>query len=94
MACGNFAGPETPNQAAPAKLAGDVQERADNLALIDFEQLQHAAGQLGGGLAWLAVSGEDAYQMLRGLRTLPLRLERHGQNGLELADWLKSNSLV
>jgi len=28
------------------------------------------------------------------LRTLPLRLERHGRTGLELADWLKSRPEV
>ena len=38
-------------------------------------------------LGW-AVSPEDAYQMLRGLRTLATRLDRHGQNGLVVAEWL------
>lgn len=38
-------------------------------------------------LGW-AVSGEEAYQMLRGLRTLPVRLARHGQSGLKVAAWL------
>ena len=36
-----------------------------------------------------AVTGEDAYQVLRGLRTLPTRLARHGASGLEVAEWLK-----
>jgi len=35
-------------------------------------------------LGW-AVSGEDAYAMLRGLRTLPIRLEKQGTSGLEVA---------
>ena len=35
-----------------------------------------------------AVAAEDAYQMLRGLRTLPTRLERHGASGLKVAAWL------
>lgn len=35
-----------------------------------------------------AVAPDDAYQMLRGLRTLPTRMERHGASGLEVADWL------
>jgi cystathionine beta-lyase len=35
-----------------------------------------------------AVSPDDAYQALRGLRTLPTRMARHGENGLKLADWL------
>jgi cystathionine beta-lyase len=38
-------------------------------------------------LGW-SVSGEDAYQMLRGLRTLPTRLARHGESGLAVARWL------
>lgn len=35
-----------------------------------------------------AVSGDDAYQALRGLRTLATRLERHGESGLTVARWL------
>jgi cystathionine beta-lyase len=38
-------------------------------------------------LGW-AVSGEEAYLMLRGLRTLPLRLARHGESGLKVSAWL------
>jgi cystathionine beta-lyase len=41
-----------------------------------------------------AAGSEELYLGLRGLRTLPLRLERHGRNGLELADWLKSRPEV
>ena len=36
----------------------------------------------------VSVSGEDAYEMLRGLRTLPTRLERHGASALKVAAWL------
>jgi len=35
-----------------------------------------------------AVSPDDAYQMLRGLRTLEARLARHGASGLAVATWL------
>ena len=38
-------------------------------------------------LGW-AVSPDDAYLMLRGLRTLPARLERQGRNSLQVAEWL------
>jgi len=38
-------------------------------------------------LGW-AVSPEDAYQMLRGLRTLPTRLARHDASGRKVASWL------
>lgn len=35
-----------------------------------------------------AVTGDDAYQALRGLRTLATRLARHGESGLVVARWL------
>jgi cystathionine beta-lyase len=38
-------------------------------------------------LGW-SVSGDDAYQMLRGLRTLPTRLARHGASSVAIARWL------
>lgn len=38
-------------------------------------------------LGW-AVAGDDAYQVLRGLRTLPTRLARQGQSSLAVARWL------
>ncbi|MDB5431221.1 MAG: metC [Caulobacter sp.] len=44
-------------------------------------------------MGW-SVSPDDAYQMLRGLRTLPTRMERHGRNGLEVAHWLKAQPEV
>jgi cysteine-S-conjugate beta-lyase len=44
-------------------------------------------------LGW-AVSGEDAYQMLRGLRTLPTRLARHGASALAVAAWLRDRPEV
>ena len=40
-------------------------------------------------MGW-AVSPDDAYMMLRGLRTLPARLAQQGANGLAVAAWLKS----
>jgi len=41
-----------------------------------------------------SVSPDDAYQMLRGLRTLPTRLARHGESGLVVASWLKEQPQV
>jgi cystathionine beta-lyase len=41
-----------------------------------------------------AVSGDEAYQMLRGLRTLPTRLKRHEQSGLAVARWLQDQPQV
>ena len=44
-------------------------------------------------MGW-AVSGEDAYAMLRGLRTLPTRMARQGQSGLTVAAWLREQPEV
>lgn len=41
-----------------------------------------------------AVTGEDAYQALRGLRTLATRLARHGESGLAVARWLRTQPEV
>ena len=44
-------------------------------------------------MGW-SVSPDDAYQMLRGLRTLPTRIARHGESGLEMARWLRAQPQV
>ncbi len=44
-------------------------------------------------IGW-AVSPDDAYAMLRGLRTMGVRLERHGASGLALAAWLRDRPEV
>ena len=44
-------------------------------------------------LGW-AVAGDEAYQVLRGLRTLPTRLARHGESGLAVAAWLRERPEV
>lgn len=44
-------------------------------------------------LGW-SVAAEDAYAMLRGLRTLDVRLHRHGESGLEVARWLSGRPEV
>jgi cystathionine beta-lyase len=41
-----------------------------------------------------SVSPDDAYWMLRGLRTLDTRLARHGASGLAVAEWLKAQPEV
>jgi cystathionine beta-lyase len=41
-----------------------------------------------------SVCGDDAYQMLRGLRTLPTRLTRQGEAGLAIAAWLRDQPQV
>jgi cystathionine beta-lyase len=48
-----------------------------------FDKLRACSRDIGS-----TVSPDDAYQMLRGLRTLPTRLKAHGAGGLLVADWL------
>ena len=44
-------------------------------------------------LGW-ATAPEDAYQMLRGLRTLPTRLARHDASARFVAEWLAAHPMV
>lgn len=37
---------------------------------------------------------QDSFLVLRGIRTLPLRMERHNQNALDLALWLENHPKV
>ncbi|MBK8792274.1 MAG: O-acetylhomoserine aminocarboxypropyltransferase/cysteine synthase [Holophaga sp.] len=41
-----------------------------------------------------ALSPFNAFLLLQGIETLPLRLERHGQNALALAQWLQAHPKV
>ena len=66
-------------------LSGAVLTRDPKLAA----KLEEAAADLG-----LCLSSDDAYILLRGLRTMPLRLKHQGENALELAAWLQTQDLV
>ena len=52
-------------------------------------RLEHTHDDLG-----LYASGDDCFLALRGLRTMPVRLARHQENGLKLARWLEKHSAV
>jgi cystathionine beta-lyase len=52
-------------------------------------KLKASSRDLGG-----AVSPDDAWMMLRGLRTLSARLERHGASGLKVAEWMAAQPEV
>lgn len=54
-----------------------------------FKTLKAANKALG-----LCVSGDDAYQVLRGLRTMGVRMERHAQTALAIAEWLQEQDGV
>ncbi len=42
----------------------------------------------------MCVSPFNSFQLIQGLETLPLRLEKHASNAIELADWLKAQPEV
>jgi cysteine-S-conjugate beta-lyase len=46
------------------------------------------------GDAGLYASGDDCFLGLRGLRTLPVRIQRHRENALKLAVWLETRPEV
>jgi len=52
-------------------------------------QLLETHGTLG-----LCAAPDDAYQILRGLRTMGVRLEHHRKSALEVAHWLESHPAV
>lgn len=54
-----------------------------------WPRLRSAAYQLG-----QAVSPDDCAFVLRGLRTLDVRMQRHGENGLTVAGWLAARADV
>lgn len=53
----------------------------------------NALGDAMWDIGW-SVSPDDAYTMLRGLRTLTTRLPRHHENGLVIARWLQDRPEV
>ncbi len=54
-----------------------------------WPRLLEAHGTLG-----LCAAGDDTYQILRGLRTMGVRLERHRKSALEVARWLEAHPAV
>jgi cystathionine beta-lyase len=62
-------------------------------AAVADESLAKALNQAARDHGW-SVSPDDAYAMLRGLRTLETRLARHGASGVEIARWLEARPEV
>lgn len=58
-------------------VVGDNKDLADRLKF-----LQNAVGAISGPF--------DSFLALRGLKTLALRVERHSQNGMKIAQWLEN----
>jgi cystathionine gamma-synthase len=65
-------------------LAGVVLGSADAI-----KPIREAAGMLGG-----IIDANSAYLLLRGLKTLALRMEKHNRNALQVARWLEGNTAV
>jgi cystathionine gamma-synthase len=65
-------------------LAGAVMGSAERLAPV-----REAVGVLGG-----VIDAHAAWLLLRGLKTLALRMERHNENGLRIARWLEGHPRV
>lgn len=66
-------------------VAGAVATRRPDLA----ERLRFLQNSVGSGLGPF-----DSYLVLRGLKTLAVRLERHCRNALEIARWLEAHPRV
>ena len=74
------------------KYLGGHNDLLAGVAVTDAERapaLRQAVGILGGVL-----DPHAAYLLLRGLKTLSLRMERHNQNGHRLAQWLADHPAV
>ncbi len=54
-----------------------------------IKPIREAAGVLGG-----VIDAHSAYLLLRGLKTLALRMEKHNSNALQIARWLEKNTAV
>lgn len=68
-------------------MVGGIAVVGDNAELAQrMEYLQNAIGGVAGPF--------DAYLALRGLKTLPLRMQRHSENAGELAAWLAQHPAV
>lgn len=62
-------------------VVGESSELADKLAF-----LQNASGAI--------ASPFDSFMVLRGIKTLPLRMQKHCENAMELANWLEKHPKV
>jgi cystathionine beta-lyase/cystathionine gamma-synthase len=66
-------------------VAGVIVGSKTALAAVDDLTMPYLGGKLGPFEAWL---------LIRGLRTLPLRMRRHRESGLEIARWLAARAEV
>lgn len=62
-------------------IVGDNEELQEQMAF-----LQNSAGAIAGPF--------DSYLALRGLKTLSLRMQRHNESGLRIANWLEAHPAI
>lgn len=62
-------------------VVGEKTEIADQIAF-----LQNSSGGIQGPF--------DSFMLLRSLKTLPLRVQRHSENAMEIASWLEGHAAV
>jgi len=82
-------------RAAVASASGMAAEAMALMTLLQAGDHVVAAGALYGGTVWmLAVSPMSVWQILQGVETLPLRMERHCRNALAVAGFLRGHAGV
>ncbi len=67
-------------------MVGGMAVVADDELAEKMGFLQNSAGGIAGPF--------DSFLALRGLKTLPLRMQRHGENGQAVAEWLQRHDKV
>ncbi len=67
-------------------MVGGMAVVADDELAEKMGFLQNSAGGIAGPF--------DSFLALRGLKTLPLRMQRHGENGQAVAEWLQRHDRV
>ncbi len=78
---------------ALTKYVGGHSDAFMGSAAANAPELIHALDNAVWDFGW-SVAAEDAYQMLRGLRTLPTRIARCGASSLTVAAWLRDQPEV
>jgi cystathionine beta-lyase len=77
--------------AATKYLAGHADVMLGTITCTEplYERIRSMVAELG-----LCVSPDDAYLVLRGMRTMGVRLARHHESGLRVAEWLAARPEV
>ncbi|GEM48605.1 trans-sulfuration enzyme family protein [Deinococcus cellulosilyticus] len=66
-------------------IAGVVAGKADLMHMVRFEGLRHLGGALG---------PFEAFLLMRGIKTLPIRMDAHARNAQKVAEYLQGHPAV